>query len=284
MPLPYKQPEMEYVDNQTAFNSVMEWYNEVKLPPTAAPSLNRMRAITHTLALCKVLREPEIAEAFAGLPERYFDGAIIERLYPLALAMTHQANVMSDQKALSTNARLPTDLVNEASSLRNRLYSLIQYYLGEDATIAAKLASIKSHTGYIDMANDLARLANIVEDHRDLLKQDNIKYTPTCVEDARRCQQLILSTFSMVNQSKKQNTVLYNRLWNIMYFYYTEICTTGSWIFRRTLNADRFASLTTLMRNTSKAKDEDEDENATDEEMAEVENALNGDDAAKTEA
>lgn len=105
-----------------------------------------------------------------------------------ALVAAAEATSAAYVSAASTesDARVPLALVNRATRLRTRLFSLVEYHLGDDVETARELAAIRSGQGYADLASDLLALATLVENHVAELKTDRRKYTPTDVVDARR--------------------------------------------------------------------------------------------------
>ncbi len=270
MPTDDRLDDFSMIDTTEAYNSVMTWQGEVRLPKTHAPRLNRQKAASHALALCNLLKEPQVAEAFEALPERFFEHAQIERLHPLALALWHQGNLVNDQKALKSYAKLPAPLAKSATELRNNLFQLVTYHLSHEPEAKAVIASIKSGTGYIDLASDLSRLASLVKQFKEKLSRDPLYYTETCADEAQSYSQRILTLLNSTDNNKQANVQLYQRLWDILFYYYSDICTAADFLFRRSPLADRFSKLGTLLRKSHKArKDEDSDGEGIEEGGAE---------------
>ncbi len=254
--------ELELLDMKAAHSEVMSWQESVELPNQSPPHLNRQKAVSHVLSLCKLLKIPEVAHRFTLIHDELLDHRIADRLHPLALALIYQFNLVKDIKSTFSRGKLPPKLVEEASEMRSRLMSMVSYNLEEDPVAMVKISKLKSGTGYLDLASDLGALALIIQEYEEILSQDHRKYQPDCASEAQKMQQRILTLLND-NRIHEQNQInLYYRLWSILYFYYNEICSAGNWIFRRTEWAQRFQTLATRIRkdNVNKRKDKDEEE------------------------
>ena len=265
MPNEIDNYEIDATNSAEAYHSVLTWIDSVPDPKVNLPRVDRMQAVSPVLKLDRLVKQPEIAAAFATLPQTSFDPLILKRLKPLALAVWHQANLINDQNTLESQAKLPAALAEEATKMRNRLLSLVNYYLSDDPAIAPRLAGIKSGNGYLDLASDLKRLGVLIAEFRSRLELDPRNYTATCSEDATQMADRIIVALNSNNPVKQQRTQLYNRLWQLLCFYYNEVCATGSWLFRNTSLADRFVSLTLAVRKTKPRKANDNDDESKDE-------------------
>ncbi len=244
----------------SALREVEGWIDSVETPEVNPPLLDRAKAVSAILDMDRLVKEDAISVAFLKLPPDYFDRNMLSRLKPLALSIWAISNAVKDQEVFETRGKLPPELVKKANDLRTRLYNLVNYYLGDDEKIAARLANIRTNVGYVDLAHDLARLAKLVRENKEKLDFDRRHYTAGCDEEANSLAEQIMQNLNASNFTKKDLTVRYNKIWAIVCFYYSEIVDAGRWLFRRTPIADRFVKLAKVVRKSPSKKKAGEDD------------------------
>lgn len=109
---------------------------------------------------------------FVALPKSEFDHSALDDLRLAAEAALWTQSQLANQEAATSGARLPADLVAEASALRSRMLDVCTYHFRDDAVLRAQVDDIRSGQGYLDLAEDLSRLAGLYRDQAATLKQD----------------------------------------------------------------------------------------------------------------
>lgn len=99
------------------------------------------------------------------------------------MALWTQAQLASEEAATS-GARLPVELVTAASALRGRMLDVCAYHFRDDAALRAQVDDIRGGQGYLDLAEDLSRLAGLYRDQAATLKQDLRFYRADDAKDA----------------------------------------------------------------------------------------------------
>lgn len=120
----------------------------------------------------------------AALPKAEFDHSALADLRPAAEAVLWTQTQLAQVDAGASGARLPVDLVAEASALRGRMLDVCAYHFRDDAALRAQVDDIRSGQGYLDLAEDLSRLAGLYRAQAATLKQDLRFYRAADATDA----------------------------------------------------------------------------------------------------
>ena len=155
---------------------------------------------------------------------------------------------------LENQVKVSPALVDEALTHKGKLVNMVEYQLGDDPEVALELASIKSGTGYFDVASDLTRLARAVETHKAILELDLKHYQPDDAPRAMRVAKLVVDELGQADTRDKAWNERYAKVWAVLCHYYNEVTVTGQYIFRNTPNANRFRNLAVAARTQRKAK------------------------------
>ena len=121
---------------------------------------------------------------FASLPRAEFDHSALDLLQPAAQAALWTQAQLAEAEAGASGARLPVELVAEASALRTRMLEVCAYHFRDDAALRAQVEDIRSGQGYLDLAEDLSRLAGLYRAQAATLKQDLRFYRAGDAKDA----------------------------------------------------------------------------------------------------
>lgn len=246
-----------------ALREVETWIDTVEMPEGNPPLVDRAKAVSAILDMDRLAQEETVAAAFQKLPSEFFDHQMLPRLKPLALSIWAISNMVKDREVFETRGKLPPELAKEGNELRTRLFNLVNYYLDEDEKVGPRLADIRSSVGYLDLAHDLARLAQIVRENKAILSVDRRHYTEGCEEEADKLSEKILQNLNASNFTKKDLTERYNKIWALACEYYSEIHDAGKWLFRHSPIGDRFVKLAKVVRKSpSKKKANDDDAEA----------------------
>ena len=141
---------------------------------------------------------------------------------------------------------------------------LLEYYFDDHSEIQHQLASIREGSGYLDMAQDLIKIATLAEAHDEVLNVDTRHYRSSDRADAHRIASRIHEELDAQSPEKlKRLQDQLNRAWTLLVLSWNETCLAGQLLFRKDQDArERFVSAYTLGRNPitrSARKTEDTD-------------------------
>ena len=120
---------------------------------------------------------------FAALPGAEFDHSALDDLRAAVAALWTQAQ-LAREEAGASGARLPVELVADASALRGRMLEVCAYHFRDEAALRAQVEDIRSGQGYLDLVEDLSRLAGLYRAQAATLKQDLRFYREGDAKDA----------------------------------------------------------------------------------------------------
>jgi len=150
------------------------------------PAVDPQSALGAAKTIAKRLADRATRARLDALPADALDPKYASGFSVLVAAAEASSAAYVSAESTESDARVPLSLVNDATKLRTRLFSLVEYHLGDNVEVARELAAIRSGQGYADLASDLLALATLVDNNVAELKVDRRKYTPTDVADARR--------------------------------------------------------------------------------------------------
>ncbi len=123
------------------------------------------------LGLHQLVRERGLRPGLAQLASiGQFELATLDSLPDLGRALWYVRHQLDAQAALSSEAKLPAKLVEEASELRERMMQVLAFRVGSLPAAKARLDYIRRGSGYQDLADDLVQLGALYQEHQPLLK------------------------------------------------------------------------------------------------------------------
>jgi hypothetical protein len=216
-----------------------------------SPNVSVEIAVRHARSIARLVHEPQIHARFSKLPHDEFDITALDDLDKAALAAWYARLDAMATAATPSDVKLPAELVVEATELRAKLSRMLEYYLGDDAKVAAELAFIRSGTGHQDLINDLTRLAQLHRDHRQTLARDSKYFRAEDATHADELARAMFETISSTQSSAKERTELAARAWTLLRDRYDEVASAGRWLLRNEGGEDIFPKLTSIGRSGS---------------------------------
>lgn len=132
---------------------------------------------------------------------------------------------------------------------------VLAYNLDHLDDVAARLASIRARTGYLDLAHDLARLSGLYLEHAPVLAMDVRHYQAS---DAATASKLAQAIYQVLGDGLPSDAPYWReylgRAWTLLVVTYDEVCATGRWLFRARNGKTRFPSLYTSGRQPRRRK------------------------------
>lgn len=243
-------PVFDPIRGKSAFESLIPKYKAMAPESLATVNADTARAAIAAIGVAAQANESDLLARFKSLPAAEFDASLVEQLSTIAWACWYAA--MEDQKnrALSTEAKLPAELVQKAVAMEARMQACCEYHLNDHPEVGAVLAILRSGSGHQDLASDLLGYAGIYRDHWDVVSEDKKHFRASDADDAVKLAEEMLAVLGMrLNPEARLVADHLARAWTLLLDTYEEVASTGRWLLRRDPRADKvFPSLFALAR------------------------------------
>jgi hypothetical protein len=237
-------PTIDPAAAQKAFTALRSRLLDLAPAEILPVNIDLQKAAIAALAVGRWVKEPELRARFRKLPESEFQQAYVDDLETIALAALHVSVELLTASAASTEAKLPGNLVEEATTLKQRMLRLVEYHFGDDPEDGLEIASIKLGAGYPDLASDLLRLAKLYKKRHAEVELDPKHYLATDRADAQRAANAILALLGAAkNQDQKAWSDLAARSFTFLLRAYGEVSAAGRFLYRNDEAEARFPSL-----------------------------------------
>ena len=221
-------------------------------------------AATSALGLWALIEERGLRQDFTTLAKAgLFELSHLDGLPELARTLWYIRHRLDEQVALGSRATLPTELLDAATELRRDMLRVLEFRLGDDAEVAARLDFIRRGTGHQDLADDLVRLGGLYHTHKNTLSGMPRPYQPTDADRASKLAAQILMTLGLQPALEKTGAGakatghdnldwgdLQARAATLLEQSYDEVAAAGRYLCRHKPDlAARFAPLGSVARN-----------------------------------
>ncbi len=221
-------------------------------------------AATSALGLRALIEERGLDRDFVALSKAgLFELALLDLLPDLARALWYIRHRLDEQVALGSRASLPTDLLDAATMLRRDMLRVLEFRLGDDPEVAARLDFIRRGAGHQDLADDLVRLGGLYSEHQDALRGMPAPFQASDGERASKLAAQILVTLGLQPALEKTGTGtkkagkdtenwadLQSRAATLLERSYDEIAAAGRYLCRHKPDLlGRFGSLGSVARS-----------------------------------
>lgn len=222
------------------------------------------KAILHAASIGRMVKQPGVRARFAGMPAGDFDQQHVERLETVALAAWHAAVSLESASVQTSGARISEADVAEGTKLKKRMIKVLEYHLGHLDEVAKELAAIRTGSGYLDLADDLVRLAALYLHHAADLGADTRHYRAA---DRDRAGRLAHAIHQVLGDGRDTDANYWSdtlaRAWALLVATYSEVSAAGRWLYRHEQGEQRFPSIYTVgRRRRARPVDADADADA----------------------
>ena len=197
-------------------------------PPRTQASLAASFVLSSVVPL---VMDKKLRARYAALPATEFDHSALADLEPAAQAALWAQAQLAAADAGAPGGRLPVDLIDQATELRQLMLTVCEYHFRDDAPLAQQIADIRSGSGYLDLAEDLQRLGALYRSERDTLKQDLRFYKAEDAATALKLSQRITSELRF--QSSQDARQVAWRTWALLLELYEEVARGGRFLLRQ---------------------------------------------------
>lgn len=239
------------MQGQAAFESLLPRLKAIPADSLATLNADAGRAAIAALGVAAIATAPEMLVRFKSLPAKEFKIKSVEDLSTIAWACWYAATENEKNRATSTDAKLPADLVNKAVAMENRMQACCEYHLNDDPEVGPQLAALRAGHGHQDLATDLLGYAAIYRDHWDVLSADKKHFRATDADDAVKIAEEMLALLgTRTSPETRQTTEYLQRAFTLLLDTYDEVAVTGRWLLRNDPQAEKtFPSLLSLTRS-----------------------------------
>lgn len=227
-----------------AYDAMLPRMSALAKDSLATLNVDAQESAIIALSVARFLAEAEPAARFALLPAKAFDPAHLADLPTIGLAVSHAYVALQSARAQTTEAKLPVQLVHDASTLKDRMLECAEYLFKRHAVLSREVASIRFGSGYRDLASDLVRLAKVYEDHKTTVEKDPLNYRATDAAEARtRAQEILTELGNAQSAEERQCAAALTRAWTLLRATYDEVQAAGQFLYRHEEPEAKFPSL-----------------------------------------
>lgn len=199
--------------------------------------------------------EPALHARFASLPAKEFDMANVDILAKAAWAARHARLMATAALASMSEAKLPAELVKEATEIEGRMQECCEHNLKGIPAAATELARLSPGSSYRDLAGDLEGYAALYDLYEGKVKLDGNFYRATDAADARALAARMLHQLGVgLSPEAAQLVEAAQRAWTLLLSVYEEVAAGGRFLLRHDEPEKTFPSLWTAARKPPRAR------------------------------
>jgi hypothetical protein len=253
---PLEPTPPEEADAKAAFATVQPAALALAKDRILNPNTTVDAAIIAALAVGRKASTAPLRARFESLPKKEFDIAHLDNLEVYGRACWYALTQGQAASVQSTEAKLPVDLVDEATVTRKRMIKTLEYHYEPESKVGKEVTDIRLDSGYRDLARDLGRLAVVYRAEHDELEDDKKHYRATDAALAAKLSQKILDELGAATSAEQKHwTEMVARTWTLLKTAYDDVASTGAWLLRNEEGRETFVSLIAAGRvGRSKAK------------------------------
>ena len=220
------------------------------------PAVDPGTALAAAKTVRDSLAEPKTRRRFDALPDDEINRELVDAHASRREAANVAAAAYQSAENAENDALVPTSSVQVLTDIRTRVYSLIDYHLGEDPVVARELTVIRAGTGYKDLANDVVALLGLSAKHLNVVKHDKKNYR---AEDATNGPMHVEIVREARLKGQRPATKKAARAWALAFHAlresHDEVTTVGRFIDRRRSDVDaRWPSLFVNVKRSGKRR------------------------------
>jgi hypothetical protein len=231
-----------------AFESLTAARQELGREVKPMPRLDMKAVAVLAIGVAKTIATPEVRKRFATI-ESALPRRTVDALEPAAWALFYAAMQRATDEAMHSEAMLPAALVEEANALKYTMLLVVRYHLREEPKATKEIADIIAGTGYLDLASDLGRLAQLYSEFVDELRVDERFYDSGDAGRARRIAADIVRALGESGERPSNDTLI--RSYALLERIYEDVRAFGLAMYRKDGGDDMFPSLFRVRANPS---------------------------------
>jgi hypothetical protein len=224
-PVPEHRGLPSYTKLKPLFDAVAEPYAQLNVDMGDAGDV--------LLNVADALDDPKrkLREVLSSLPSATFDTTIPLRIRDYGWSLKYIEHARGTAALQQATTKVPDAVAQPARIIRNRMFKVVEYHLGDLPEYAKQVVAIREGTGYEDLADDLARLAVLFHQAHDRVSHDPKHYVATDRDDAMAYYETINTLL------RKPPTdpwgVPAAQAWTLISAEYKDLRDTVEWLWRR---------------------------------------------------
>lgn len=171
--------------NEKCFAEVRDTLAAISEEKAGQVNLDLEDVVMAGLVLVDRARKDDRADFLAKLAPTFIEANLIDKLETTCLAGQYIVDNAATEGATEETYMVDAVLIEQATVVKKRMIKTIEYNLENVDSVRREVDDIKLGTGYLDLAKDLTRLANVYEGHGKALAQDKVNYRATDMAEAR---------------------------------------------------------------------------------------------------
>ncbi len=193
------------------------------------PNCDAIQAAGVAMALADHIFSERCKPFYDQIAEPLLGEATVPMLRTYAQTLFYLETRARSKIATSNEIRVDGALVSEGVEARERMIKVLAYHCESEPDMRVELASIRSGTGYVDLASDLARLATHYYTHRETIAVDKVHYKAADEDRARGISKEIVEAL----HAASDNTIidLRNRCWTKVLRVYAKLKAAMDFVF-----------------------------------------------------
>jgi hypothetical protein len=253
-----KKPESRDVMNlapELAFNEVKPHLEKMHPDDFVKSRVDYPAVATLALSKLRTALTPKRLERLASLPEAEFDPGQLDRAVVHARALLYLAVRRDSALAIEKGALVPADVYAQGSTLKREMVRVLDYNLDDDDA-RKEVADIASGTGYVDLAQDLRRLADLYVRFETQLAADKKRFRSA---DASRASTLADRIAPQEGGGEAANWLkLCQAAWTHLEAAYRDVRETVTWLHRHDGGMPDLPALLAAMAGRNRVKADEE--------------------------
>ncbi len=171
--------------NEKAFNDVRATIAAVPDEKIVGLNIDLSQAAMAGLVLVDRAREDGRAERIDKLAPEFIEVDLVDKLETVCLGAQFIVDNAATEEATAVTVMVDPAVFERATQVKARMIKCILYNMEGTQSVEDEVADIKLGTGYMDLAQDLTRLAVLYAKHVKTLSKDPKNYRDTDLAQAR---------------------------------------------------------------------------------------------------
>lgn len=253
-----KKPESRDVMNlapELAFNEVQPHLEKMHPDDFVKSRVDYAAVASLALSKMRTALTPKRLERLASLPDEEFNLGQIDRAILHARALLYIAARRDSALAIESGALVSAEVFGQGSTLKREMLRVLEYNLDDDDA-RKEVADIASGAGYVDLAQDLRRLADLYVRFERELAADKKRFRSA---DASRASTLADRIAPQAGGGEAANWLkLCQAAWTHLDAAYRDVRETVTWLHRHDGGMPDLPSLLGAVSGRNRGKTEEE--------------------------
>lgn len=235
--------------NEKCFAEVRDALAAIPEEKVAGPNLDLEAVAMAGLVLVDRARKDDRAAFLAKLAPAFIEANLIDKLETTCLAAQYIVDNAATEGATEETYKVDAALVEQATATKKRMIKTIEYNLENVDSVRREVDDIKLGTGYMDLAQDLSRLAKVYDGlHGKALVHDKVNYRATDKADARTQAEAIRKQYRASKSKERDFDKMRPRAYAEVQRLYNELRDAAQFAYRHHPEiSDEFEALRTAV-------------------------------------